>query len=663
MPAKIPVNTLRFLAVDAVEKAKSGHPGMPMGAAPMAFTLWTKFLKFDPKATDWADRDRFVLSAGHGSMLLYGLLHLAGIDVSLEDIKNFRQWGSKTPGHPEYGHTPGVETTTGPLGQGIGAAVGMAIAERHLAARFNRPGFEIVNHYTYAIAGDGCLMEGISSEAASLAGHLGLGKLILLYDDNKITIDGPTSLTFTEDVTGRFTAYGWQVLFVNDGNDVDEIEKAIADARADLSRPSLIRVNTIIGFGCPKKQGTSGVHGSPLGAEETKAAKEFLCWEPHEPFTIPEDAYAPFRKMAGKGKSARRKWKALFAEYESAFPALAEEFKRRDKGELPGNWEKALPVFPADAKGIASRVASGKVLNALARALPEIMGGSADLTPSNNTYIENDGDFTRQDHTGRNIRFGVREHAMGAVANGMANYGMFIPYTATFFVFTDYMRPSIRLSALMGLNVVHVMTHDSIFLGEDGPTHQPVEHLASLRAMPNLSVIRPADANETAMGWKAALTQKNRPTVLVLSRQNLPTLDREKYGKAEGVLKGGYILKEAKGGVPKAIIIASGSDVHLALSAAEKLETENIPVRVVNMASWDLFEAQTKKYRSEVLPPAIKARVAIESASTFGWERYTGFRGKVIGIDRFGASAPAEVLAEKYGMTVENVISAVKKLV
>ncbi len=662
MPVQKAVNTIRFLAVDAIEKSKSGHPGMPMGAAPMAYALWTRFLKFDPKAPQWPDRDRFVLSAGHGSMLLYSLLHLSGYDVTLDDIKNFRQWGSKTPGHPEFGHTPGVETTTGPLGAGIGAAVGMAIAESHLAARFNRPGFEVVNHFTYALAGDGCLMEGVASEAASLAGHLGLGKLVVLYDDNKITIDGSTDLAFTEDVTGRFEAYGWQVLSVADGNDVDAIQKAITAAKAETQKPTLIRVRTEIGFGCPTKQGSSEAHGSPLGPEEAKGAKENLCWEPHELFHVPAESYDPFKKAAGKGAGARKRWRALFAEYKKSYPAEAAEFERLAKGDLPEGWEKALPSYPADNKGVATRVAGGAALNAIAGVLPEIIGGSADLSPSNNTYLKKDRDYTKNTPDGRNIRFGVREHAMGAIANGIANHGMLRPYTATFFVFTDYMRPAIRLSALMKIPVVHVMTHDSIHLGEDGPTHQPVEHLASLRAMPGLSIIRPADANETVLAWKAAIESKEKPTILVLSRQNLPTLDRAKFGAAEGILKGGYILKEAKGGAPKVILISSGSEIALALEAAEKLEADGTAVRVVNLASWDLFEAQPKKYRNEVLPPAVKARVAVEAASPFGWERYVGLRGKIVGINTFGASAPGNVIAQNYGVTVEEVVKAAKKL-
>ncbi len=658
------INTLRFLAVDAVEKARSGHPGMPMGAAAMAYTLWTRFLRFDPRAPGWPDRDRFVLSAGHGSMLLYGLLHLSGYPLGLEDIKAFRQWRSRTPGHPESFQTPGVETTTGPLGQGLAAAVGMAIAERHLAARFNRPGFPLVDHWTYVIAGDGDLMEGISSEAASLAGHLGLGRLIVLYDDNRITIEGSTSLAFSENVETRFEAFGWQVLSVEDGNDVPAVEAALRKAREDQARPTLIRVRTHIGFGSPGKQNSADAHGAPLGPDEARRTKENLGWPLEPDFRVPEGARAPFRRAAQRGAEARRAWEDLFTRYRQAHPDLASEWERRIKGDLPSGWDADLPSFPAGSKRVATRSAAGKALNALARRLPEIVGGSADLGPSTKTLLEGEPDFSREHPEGRNLRFGVREHAMAAILNGMANHGGFRPYGSTFFVFSDYLRPSLRLAALMGLPVVHVFTHDSIFVGEDGPTHQPVEHLASLRAMPNLVVIRPADANEAVEAWKVAVERTSGPTALVLTRQAVPVLDRSALAPASGLRRGAYVLKEASGGPDAArlILIGTGSEVHVALEAARLLEAEGIPARVVSMPSWELFEAQEPAYREWVLPPRLTARVAVEAASTFGWERYVGTRGRVVGIDRFGASAPAEVLAEKFGFTAENVARAAREV-
>ncbi|GAB4252963.1 MULTISPECIES: transketolase family protein [Deferrisoma] len=658
------VNTLRFLAVDAVERANSGHPGMPMGAAPMAYALWTRFLRFDPGAPDWPDRDRFVLSAGHGSMLLYGLLHLAGYPLTLDDLKSFRQWGSKTPGHPEFGHTPGVETTTGPLGQGFAAAVGMAIAERHLAARYNRPGFEVVDHHTYVIAGDGDLMEGVASEAASLAGHLGLGKLVVLYDDNRITIEGGTDLAFSEDVEARFRAYGWHTLSVEDGNDLARLEAALAEARAETERPSLIRVRTHIGFGSPGKQDSADAHGAPLGPEEVRRTKENLGWPLEPAFHVPEEARKPFAAAAARGREARRAWGERFEAYRREFPGLAAELERRWEGRLPEGWEEALPAFPADPKGVATRSAGGKVLNALAARIPELMGGSADLGPSTKTLLAGEKDFSRGTPDGRNLRFGIREFAMAAVLNGMANHGGFRPFGSTFFVFSDYLRPGLRLAALMGLPVVHVFTHDSIFVGEDGPTHQPVEHLASLRAMPNLVVLRPADANETAEAWRVALERTEGPTALVLTRQNVPVLDRTALAGAEGLRRGGYVLREASAGPQgiRLLLIATGSEVHLALGAAERLEAEGVPTRVVSLPSWELFEAQDPAYRAEVLPPGVTARVAVEAASAFGWERYVGPAGAVVGIDRFGASAPAQVLAEKFGFTVENVLRACREV-
>ncbi|WP_025322690.1 transketolase [Deferrisoma camini] len=658
------INTLRFLAVDAVEKARSGHPGMPMGAAPMAYALWTRLLRFDPQAPRWPDRDRFVLSAGHGSMLLYGLLHLAGFGLTLEDLKSFRQWGSKTPGHPEFGETPGVETTTGPLGQGISAAVGMAIAERHLAARYNRPGFEVVDHWTYVIAGDGDLMEGVSAEAASLAGHLGLGRLVVLYDDNRITIEGGTDLTFSEDVEARFRAYGWQTLTVEDGNDPDAVEAALRQARAEPDRPSLIRVRTHIGYGSPGKQDSADAHGAPLGPDEVRRTKERLGWPAEPEFHVPDRAREPFRRAAERGRAERERWEALMARYREQHPDLAAEFERRMAGELPDGWDQAVPTFDPDAKGVATRGAGGKVLNALAARVPELMGGSADLGPSTKTLLNGEDDFSRHTPAGRNLRFGVREHAMAAVLNGMANHGGFRPFGSTFFVFSDYLRPSLRLAALMKLPVIHVFTHDSIFVGEDGPTHQPVEHLASLRAMPNLVVLRPADANETAEAWRVALERTGGPTALVLTRQNVPVLDRGALAPASGLRRGGYVLREASAGPEgvRMILVATGSEVHLALQAADRLEADGVPTRVVSLPSWELFEEQDPAYRDEVLPSAVPARVAVEAGSPFGWDRYAGPAGAVVAIDRFGASAPAGVLAERFGFTVDNVVSTARRV-
>jgi transketolase len=656
------VNTLRFLAVDAVEKAKSGHPGMPMGAAAMAHALWTRYLKFDPGAPAWADRDRFVLSAGHGSMLLYGLLHLAGFPLSLDDLRRFRQWDSLTPGHPESFVTPGVETTTGPLGQGVGVAVGMALAERHLAARFNRPGFPLVNHWTYAIASDGDLMEGVAAEAASLAGHLGLGKLVVLYDDNRITIEGGTALAFSEDVEARFRAYGWQTLSVEDGNDLGALAAALDAARADTARPTLIRVRTHIGFGSPGKQDTADAHGAPLGPEEARRAKENLGWPLEPTFHVPEEARAPYLRAAEAGRRARAAWDDLLAGYRKAHPEPAAEWERRLAGTLPEDWEAPLPSFPADPKGMATRVSGGKVLNALAQVLPELVGGSADLAPSTKTLLTGEGDFTRENPAGRNLRFGIREHGMAAVLNGIANHGGLRPYGSTFFVFADYLRPSLRLAALSGLPVVYVFTHDSLFVGEDGPTHQPVEHLPSLRAMPGLTVIRPADANETAEAWRAAMENRTGPTALVLTRQDLPTLDRAALAPASGLRRGGYVLREAAGGAPRLLLIASGSEVPLALEAAADLEERGTPTRVVSLPCWELFEAQPREYRDQVLPPAVTARVAVEAASPFGWERYVGPRGRVVGMPGFGASAPAEILAEKFGFTRENVVRVAREV-
>lgn len=653
-PDSLAVDTLKTLAIDAVEKANSGHPGMPMGAAPMAHVLWTRHLKYDAADPTWPDRDRFVLSAGHGSMLLYGLLHLAGFGLGLEELQAFRQWGSRTPGHPEYGHTPGVETTTGPLGAGCANAVGMAMAEAFLAATFNRPGHRVVDHFTYALVGDGDLMEGVSAEAASLAGHLGLGKLIFLYDDNGISIEGCTDLAFTEDVGARFEAYGWQVLVVADGTDLGAIDSAIAAARAETERPSLIKIRTVIGAGSPNKQGTAACHGSPLGADEARLTKEAMGWPSDLHFAVPTAVRDLYAARAAEGARARQEWLAGFAAYRNEHPEAAAQLEAALAGRLPKDWQDSLPVFASGDK-VATRSASGKVLNALAPLLPTLVGGSADLAPSNNTYLSGFGDFQSGSYAGRNLRFGVREHGMGGILNGMALHGGLFVYGGTFFVFSDYMRPAVRLAALSGIPVTYVFTHDSIGLGEDGPTHQPIEHLASLRAMPGLTIIRPSDANETALAWRLALERRQGPTALVLTRQNLPVLDRTALASAEGVLRGGYVLKEPDGGAPEAIIIATGSEVAIALEAEALLAAEGVAARVVALPSWELFEEQDAAYREQVLPGAVKARVAVEAGSTFGWERYVGTQGRVVGIDRFGASAPAEVLYREFGLTAENV--------
>jgi transketolase len=649
------VSTIRTLAIDGVQKANSGHPGMPLGAAPMAHVLWTRYLKFDPSEPAWPDRDRFVLSAGHGSMLLYALLHLAGFGLAIEELEAFRQWGSRTPGHPEYGVTPGVETTTGPLGAGFSNGVGMAIAEAFLAATFNRPGYKLVDHRTFGIVSDGDLMEGIAAEAASLAGHLGLGKLVYLYDDNHISIEGSTSLTFTEDVGLRFEAYGWQVLTVYDGNDLAAIDAAIAEARAEMGRPSLIKVHTTIGYGSPNKAGTAECHGSPLGRDEVELTKEALGWPGDLFFAVPEAVRGQYATVASRGKAERERWQGSLARYEQEHPDIARQWKAAMAGRLPDGWKDRLPAFAA-GESVATRSASGKVLNALAPILPTLIGGSADLAPSNNTYLAGLGDFQANDSGGRNLRFGVREHAMGGILNGMAVHGGLFPFGGTFFVFSDYMRPAVRLAALSHLPVIYVFTHDSIGLGEDGPTHQPIEHLASLRAMPDLVVIRPSDAAETVVAWQAALERRDGPTALVLTRQNLPVLDRTKVGPAEDLLKGGYVLQDAPGRDPEVILIATGSEVEIALAAAGVLAGHDITARVVAMPSWELFEAQGAAYREAVLPARIRARVAIEAASPFGWERYTGDEGFIIGIDHFGASAPAGVLYREFGLTVDNVV-------
>ncbi len=650
------VNTIRMLSADGVEKAKSGHPGMPMGAASMAYVLWTRFLRHHPHKPDWPNRDRFVLSAGHGSMLLYSLLHLTGYDLPLAELKNFRQWSSRTPGHPEQGLTPGVETTTGPLGQGFTNGVGMAIAESYLAARFNRPGHTIVDHYTYGIVSDGDLMEGVSHEAASLAGHLKLGKLIYLYDDNRISIEGSTDIAFSENRMERFKAYGWHVQNVEDGNDLAAIEKAIAAAQAQNRSPSIISVRTHIGYGSPNKQDTAGVHGEPLGSEEIILSKQNLKWPVDPPFLIPDEALNYFREALEKGKVPESEWQALMQSYTETHPEIAAEWRRWINGELPDGWDKDIDPFPADAKGVATRVASGTVLNAIAPNVANLIGGSADLAPSTKTLINEESDFQAAQYEGRNMRFGVREHAMGSILNGMSLHGGLIPYGATFLVFSDYMRPAIRLAALTGLNIIYVFTHDSIGLGEDGPTHQPIEHLAALRTIPNLTVIRPCDANETAEAWRFTIQNKKGPVALVLTRQNTPTLDREIFAAADGLQRGAYTLSDAKDGKPDVILLASGSEVHIALQAADTLTQKDISVRVVSMPSWELFDHQPEAYRREVLPPQTSIRLAIEAGIPQGWHRYVGSNGAVIGLDHFGASAPYQILYEKFGITANALV-------
>lgn len=671
------INTMRALAIDAIQKANSGHPGLPLGASPMAYVLWTNFLKHNPANPNWHDRDRFILSGGHGSMLLYALLHLTGYALSLDEIKNFRQWGSITPGHPEHGVAPGVEMTTGPLGQGFAHGVGFAIAEAYLAARYNRDGHDIVNHFTYGLVTDGDLMEGVASEAASLAGHLKLGKLIYLYDDNKISLAGTTNLTFTEDVQTRFEAYAWHVQVVQDGNEVETLQAALENARAETTRPSLIIVRTHIGFGSPHKQDSHEAHGSPLGADEVKATKKNLGFPEEPAFYIPGEALEHFRGALEQGSAAENAWNEKFAAYASAYPELAREFEMVMRGELPDDWDADVPVYNADAKGVSTRVAGGQILNALAKRVPNMIGGSADLDPSTMTALKGLGDFQSPasvfadtqgavgggwSFAGRNIHYGVREHAMGAAANGMALHGGIIPFTATFFTFSDYMRPAMRLAALMEQRVVFVFTHDSIALGEDGPTHQPIEHLAALRAMPHLSVIRPCDANETAEAWRVALQHKHKPTALVLTRQNLPTLDRTQFAPAAGLQNGAYVLSDAPDGQPDVILIATGSEVSLALAAAQELAKENIRARVVSMPSWDLFDAQPQAYRDSVLPPSVKARLAVEAGVAQGWHKYVGDRGDVLCMEGYGASAPYQVLFEKFGFTVANVVTRAKRV-
>jgi transketolase len=674
---QICIDTLRFLALDMVQKADSGHPGLPLGAAPMAYALWTRWLKHSPANPLWFDRDRFVLSAGHGSALLYALLHVTGYGLELEELRHFRQWDSRTPGHPERGVTPGVEVTTGPLGQGMANAVGMAIAEAQLAAHYNRSPHAVVDHRTYALVSDGDLMEGVASEAASLAGHLRLGKLTCLYDDNEITLAGGTNIAFTEDRARRFDAYGWHTVTVTDGNDVAAIDAALAAAHAETSRPSLILVRTHIGYGSPE-QDTFKAHGAPLGAADVRKTKQTLDWPLTPDFLVPAEALAHFREAVARGTALESAWRERVAAHARAFPELAAELDARIRAELPRAWDRDIPVFPADAKGLATRVASGKVMNAFAPRLPGLIGGSADLDPSTKTALEGLGDFnpadvpTTEDHQGsagggwsyrgRNLHFGVREHAMGAIVNGIAAHGAFVPYDATFLIFSDYMRPPIRLAAIMRLHVVHVFTHDSVALGEDGPTHQPVEQLAALRAVPNLIVIRPADANETAEAWRVAIESRDRPVALILTRQDLPTLDRARYAPAANLRRGAYVLLDPPATAPRMILMASGSEVALILAAAERLQADGIPVRCVSMPSWELFEALTPAERDTVLPPSITVRLAVELGSPQGWDRYVGTAGGVLGIDQFGASAPASVLLSEFGFTVENVCARAKAL-
>ena len=655
------VNTIRTLSIEAVQKANSGHPGLPMGAAPMAYALWTKHLKVNPTTSrNWVDRDRFVLSAGHGSAMLYSLLHLSGYNVTIDDLKNFRQWDSKTPGHPEVHHTDGVEATTGPLGQGIAMAVGMAMAEAHLAATYNRDSFPIMDHYTYAICGDGDLMEGVSQEASSMAGHMKLGKLIVLYDSNDISLDGPTSKAFTENVGARYEAYGWQHILVKDGNDLDEIEAAIEAAKAETDKPTLIEVKTVIGYGAPK-EGTSSVHGAPIGEEGITAAKAVYGWE-YPDFTVPEEVAARFKEtMIDEGQKAEAAWNEMFKNYEHAHPELAKQFKEAFANQLPEGWEQELPKYELGTSA-ASRVTSKETIQAISKVVPSFWGGSADLSASNNTMVAAEKDFEPGQYEGRNIWFGVREFAMAAAMNGIQLHGGSHVYGGTFFVFTDYLRPAIRLAALQKVPVTYVLTHDSVAVGEDGPTHEPIEQLASVRCIPNVHVIRPADGNETVAAWKIAMTSTETPTILVLSRQNLPVLEGTLEHASDSVQKGAYVLSPQKGEQPAGILIATGSEVNLAVEAQAKLAEEGIDVSVVSMPSFDLFEKQSAEYKESVLPKAVTKRVAIEAAASFGWERYVGTEGKTITIDHFGASAPGGLVLEKLGFTPENVVNTYKSL-
>lgn len=667
---QLAINTIRFMSVDAIQKANSGHPGLPLGAAPMAYVLWNRFLRHNPVNPHWFDRDRFVLSAGHGSMLLYSLLHLTGYDLSLDQIKQFRQWGSITPGHPERNLTPGIETTTGPLGQGFGNGVGMAIAEAYLAARYNKPGFEIIDHSTYGLVSDGDLMEGVAAEAASLAGHLKLGKLIYLYDDNRITLAASTQLTFTEDHAQRFAAYGWHTQAVQDGNDLEAIDRAIRAAKRVKERPSLILVRTHIGYGSPHKHDTFYAHGSPLGVEEVQLTKQDLGWPIESPFLVPKEVEQHFRKAIERGNKAESEWHLKLISYEQQFPDLVRELNQLMEGRLPPGWDSGIPPFPADAKGMATRVASGRVMETLQSKLPGLIGGAADLNPSTMTELKDAGNFESPEmavgdlqgsagggwsYSGRNLQFGVREHGMGAIQNGLAAHGGIIPYCATFLTFSDYMRPAIRLTAMMGLQVIYIFTHDSIGMGEDGPTHQSVEQVAGLRAIPGLIVIRPGDANETAEAWRLAIETRDKPVALVLTRQDVPTLDRTRFASAEGLRRGAYILSDAPQAKPRMILIATGSEVGLIVAAGQELQAQDIPVRLVSMPSWELFETQSQAYRDSVFPPEVHVRLAVEAGVTQGWHGYVGDRGDVIGVDRFGASAPGPVVMREYGFSAANV--------
>ncbi|MBI5376078.1 MAG: transketolase [Candidatus Schekmanbacteria bacterium] len=657
------INTIRTLSMDAVEKASSGHPGTPMALAPLSYLLWTKVMRHNPKNTNWFNRDRFILSCGHASMLLYSSLFLAGYDISIEDIINFRQWDSKTPGHPEYRVTPGIEMTTGPLGQGFASGVGMAMAEAHMAAVYNRKGLNIVDHYTYAICSDGDMQEGISHEAASLAGHLGLGKLIYFYDDNRITIEGNTSLAYSDDIENRFRGYHWHVQRVKDINDLHALENAIHAAQKEKGKPSLIIVRSDIGYGAPNKQNKCEAHGEPLGAEEIRLAKKNYGWPENEHFLVLEKVLKHSRKAVVRGEKNEKQWNKQFDEYRKKYPDYARMFEIALKGELPEGWDESLPDFSSKGAMIATRSASGKVIQSVSSRIPWLIGGSADLGPSNKSVMEGKGDFANTSYASRNIHWGIREHAMCACSTGIALHGGVRPYASTFFIFSDYARPAIRLASLMKIPVIYVMTHDSIGLGEDGPTHQPIEHIASFRAMPGIVLIRPADANETVEAWKFALQYKNGPVMLVLTRQNLPViLQGGRIASAKDLSKGGYILSKEKNSCPHAILIASGSEVHIALEAQQKLEADGIDARVVSMPSTHLFSAQPKSYRDKVLPPSVKARISIEAASTFGWREWVGDEGEIIGIETFGASAPYKLLYSKYGLTVENVVEKVKKL-
>jgi len=655
---KLGIDTIRVLSADAVQKANSGHPGTAMALAPMAHVLWKEFLNYNPKNPDWANRDRFILSAGHACILQYSILYLTGYDISLDDIKNFRQLHSKTAGHPEYGLCPGIDVTTGPLGAGFANGVGFAIGQKHLAARYNKPGFDLFNYHVYAICSDGDMMEGVTSEAASLAGHLELGNIIYLYDDNKISIEGSTDIAFNEDVNKRFESYGWHVQYVDDVNDIHALQLAIANAKAETQKPSLIRVRSLIAYGSPNKSGTAGSHGSPLGADEIKLVKEFFGFDPEKSFDVSDDVIKYYHEIGAKGITKEEKWNKTFSEYKAKFPELAAEFEAAFKGKLPKGWDADLPVFKADAGKMATRQASGKVLNAIAAKLPHLIGGAADLSPSTETNLKEYDSFTSENRVGRNFHFGIREHAMGAAVNGMALTKGIIPFGATFLIFSEYMRPPIRLAAIMKINPVFVYTHDSIGLGEDGTTHQPVEQLISLRSIPNNTVIRPADANETAQAWKFAIEHKGGPTVLVFTRQGLPILDQDKFGKATGLLKGAYVLSDAE--KPELILIGTGSEVDLALKAQAKLKEEGIASRVVSMPSWELFEKQDAAYKESVLPKALKKRLAIEAGSELGWHKYITDEGDTVTMPGFGESAPAEKLNEYFGFTVDNVVKKAK---